>query len=85
MSHVKIEDMHDALTTSYRKLCRKTFKFILLVILKGFKGPKDSSIRRTVLPQDSWPSNTPCQILPVPVYLQKTLSLGISFTSIAVQ
>lgn len=85
MSHVKIEDMHDAPTTSYRKLCRKTIKFILLFILKGFKGPKDSSIYRTVLPQDSWPCDTPCQVLPAPVYLQKTLSLGISFMAVAMQ
>lgn len=85
MSHVKIEDMHDAPTTSYRKPCRKTIKFILLFILKGFKGPKDSFIRRTVLPQDSWPCDTPCQVLPVSVYLQKTLSLGISFMSTVVQ
>lgn len=85
MSHVKIEDMHDAPTTSYRKPCRKTIKFVLLFILKGFKGPKDSSIRRTVLPQDSWPCDAPCQVLPAPVYLQKTLSLGISFMSIVEQ
>lgn len=71
MSHAKIEDMHDTPATSYRKLCRKTIKFILLFTLKGFKGPKDSSIDLIVPPQDSWPTDTTCQGLPAASWFSK--------------
>lgn len=85
MSHAKIEDMQDTPTTSYRKLCRKAIKFILLFILKGFKGPKDSPVSRIVPPQDRWPTDTPCQVLLLPAYFQKTLFMGISSMSITMQ